>query len=588
MLPRTTTRGPLDKRGVDMDTSETTHTPEESGLLRRGLFPRREQAQADPMTETETRLDETVRRAVDDRVEAGMRQIEDQATGLLREVATEVWRTSAKDVRPEQERIMSLLARDQAIRSLITTSDERFQAIAMRTARLEDNLADLAESERRTREAMESASDSIREISQSPTLHGVEMVRTQLEQVEAHLAETLTHFDERDREIAEQLERQVREHGELITNETARIVESMQSYVQGGAEAIGRLAQRIEEHAKLFVLQDHNITQHVIDAVNVTGEDVMGQLELIKEKVGLHGRDQEQLQSAIERMIDARMRGMAELVRSDSMALQKLVEERMAAPSFVMGEDGQVAFDEASLARTIDQRMGALAQVVEERMDLLERTIAEQVLALSNATAASMDRNLERMSSAAGAVDGLDEMVAEGQQAFEERMLDPHRRAHGADRTARALGQPGPGRQGRGVQHGRHRADRDAGRRTAPFGAPLDQGAPGGDGLRHAGHDRRAVPAGGRPAAPRGPGAGRVHAQGRRGARPKDRPVVGPRRRRRRQRSADRRGSHVRRDPGDVGGSARHRVTDCVPAVTKGGLRAALLMSPGGRPLVPS
>jgi hypothetical protein len=140
-----------------------------------------------------------------------MRQIEDQATGLLREVATEVWRTSAKDVRPEQERIMSILARDQAIRGLITTSDERFQAIAVRTARLEDNLADLAESERRTREAMEAAAVSIREISQSPTLHGVEMVRTQLEQVERHLAETFTHFDERDREIAEQLQLQVRE-----------------------------------------------------------------------------------------------------------------------------------------------------------------------------------------------------------------------------------------------------------------------------------------------------------------------------------------------------------------------------------------
>ena len=422
MLPRTTTRGPLDKRGVDMDTSDTTHTPEESGLLRRGLFPRRDQAQAEP-TETEARLDETVRRVVDDRLDAGMRQIEDQATGLMREVATEVWRTSAKDVRPEQERIMSILARDQAIKSLITTSDERFQAIAVRTARLEDNLQDLAESERRTREAMEAAASAIREISQSPTLHGVEMVRTQLEQVERHISETFSHFDERDTEIAQQLQQQVREHGDLIANETARIVESMQSYVQGGAEAIGRLAQRIEEHAKLFVLQDHNITEHVIEAVNITGEDVMGQLELIKEKVGLHGRDQEQLQAAIERMIDARMRGLAELVRSDSMALQKLVEERMAASSVVVGPDGQVAFDETSLTRTMDQRMGALAQVVEERMDLLERTISEQVLALSNATAASMDRNLERMATAAGQVDGLDEMVAEGQQAFEERML---------------------------------------------------------------------------------------------------------------------------------------------------------------------
>ena len=83
----------------------------------------------------------------------------------------------------------------------------------------------------------------------------------------------------------------------------------MQAYVQGGTEAIGRLAQRIEEHAKLFVLQDHNITQHVIDAVGVSSDDVMGQLELIKEKVGLHGRDQEQLQAAIERMIDARDAG---------------------------------------------------------------------------------------------------------------------------------------------------------------------------------------------------------------------------------------------------------------------------------------
>jgi hypothetical protein len=199
----------------------------------------------------------------------------------------------------------------------------------------------------------------------------------------------------------------------------------MQAYVQGGAEAIGRLAQRIEEHAKLFVLQDHNITRSVIDAVGVSSDDVMGQLELIKEKVGLHGRDQEQLQGAVERMIDSRMRGLAELVRSDSRALQKLLEERNAAatPTVVVGEDGQVSFDETTITRAIDERMNALAHVVEERMDSLERTMTEQVLALSNATAASMDRNLEKMTTAAGQVEGLDELVAESQSAFQDRML---------------------------------------------------------------------------------------------------------------------------------------------------------------------
>jgi hypothetical protein len=250
------------------------------------------------------------------------------------------------------------------------------------------------------------------------------MVRSQLEVVERHIAETFTHFDERDQEIAEELRTTVKEHSELIASETARIVESMQAYVQGGAEAIGRLAQRIEEHAKLFVLQDHNITQSVIDAVGVSSDDVMGQLELIKEKVGLHGRDQEQLQAAVERMIDSRMRGLAELVRSDSRALQKLLEERNAtAAPVVVGEDGQLSFDETTITRAIDQRMNALAQVVEERMDSLERTMTEQVLALSNATAASMDRNLEKMSTAAGQVDGLDELVAESQQVFQDRML---------------------------------------------------------------------------------------------------------------------------------------------------------------------
>jgi hypothetical protein len=412
-----------------MDTSETTSTTEEqSGILKRGLFPRREQREAPagpPPTEDEARLDDLVRTAIDERMQAGLDQMESSAAYLMREIAGEMWRASAQDVRPEQERIMSIVAKDQTVRSLLATSDERFQAIAMRTSRLEDNLGDLAESERRTREAMEDAAKSIQEIAQSPTLHGVEMVRSQLEVVERHIAETFTHFDERDREIAEELQSTVKEHSDLIATETARIVESMQGYVQGGTEAIGRLAQRIEEHAKLFVLQDHNITQSVIDAVGVSSDDVMGQLELIKEKVGLHGRDQEQLQAAVERMIDSRMRGLAELVRSDSRALQKLLEERMAAQTapVIVGEDGQVSFDETSITRAIDQRMNTLAQVVEERMDSLERTMTEQVLALSNATAASMDRNLEKMSTAAGQVDGLDELVAESQQAFQDRML---------------------------------------------------------------------------------------------------------------------------------------------------------------------
>jgi hypothetical protein len=402
-----------------MSTSGASRGPEESGLLRRGFFPRREPAQTEPVIpEPEARLAELLQSAVDDRLEEGLRTIEEQATGLMREVAGEVWRASAKDVRPEQERIVSILSRDQAIRSLIASSDERFQALAVRSASLEDHLNDLAESERRTRESMEETARAIREIADSPTLHGVEAVRTQLEMVERHIAEAFAHFDQRDEAIATEVLDQVHEHGQLITRETSRIVEAMQAYVQGGTETVGRLAQRIEEHARLFVLQDHNIVDHVREAVEEQTSDLTEQISMVGEKVGMHGREQEQLRASIEHAIDARMRGLADLIRSDSMKLRGLVEERAG---MVVTPDGTL--DPSPFVRIVDERMAALERIVEERMAALERAMEQEVLALSTAASASAERNAERMSLAAGSIEGLDELFAETQQAFAERMM---------------------------------------------------------------------------------------------------------------------------------------------------------------------
>jgi hypothetical protein len=410
-----------------MTTTGASRGSEESGLLRRGFFPRREPAPTEPtISEPEARLAELLQSAVDDRLQEGLQAIEEQATGLMREVAGEMWRASAKDVRPEQERIVSILSRDQAIRSLIASSDERFQALAVRSASLEDHLNDLAESERRTRESMEETARAIREIADSPTLHGVEAVRTQLEMVERHIAEAFAHFDQRDEAIATEVLDQVREHGQLVTRETARIVEAMQAYVQGGTETVGRLAQRIEEHARLFVLQDHNIVDHVREAVEEHASELTEQISMVREKVGLHGREQEQLRASIEHAIDARMRGLAELIRSDSTKLRGLVEERTG---MVVTAEGTL--DPSPFVRIVDERMAALERIVEERMAALERAMEQEVLALSTAASATAERNAERMSLAAGSIEGLDELFAETQQAFAERMMQ-----HVDDRVA--------------------------------------------------------------------------------------------------------------------------------------------------------
>ena len=148
-----------------MDEQGPTYQPEHAGAPRRGRFRRDMPAPAasEPMmTPSEHRVVEALERSIDERLDRVLGEVERQATDLMREVAAEVWRAGAADVRPEQERIVSLLSRDQAIKSLMASSDERFQSLAVRSARLEDDLVELATQGRATREAIEASVEAVR------------------------------------------------------------------------------------------------------------------------------------------------------------------------------------------------------------------------------------------------------------------------------------------------------------------------------------------------------------------------------------------------------------------------------------------
>jgi hypothetical protein len=383
--------------------------PEDRDFRRR--FRRAEPMPAEPLlTATEYRLADTLQRAVDDRLEEGIRAIEEQATELMREVATEIWRSSSRDTRPEQERIIAMLGRDQAIRSLIASSDERFQALAVRTARLEDHLHEVSEAGRATREAMQAAAERIREVAQSPTLQSVETVQSQLELVERHIAETFAHIEQREQTLQETILKQVREHGELIARETTRIVESMQGYVQGGAEAVGRLAQRMEEHATLFLSADHDITDRVRTIVEEQTGELTQQIDNVREKVGLHGREQDELRIRLEALVESRVKALGQLIRSDSEAIRRLIGEQESSVS-------------EAAAAAIDEKLTAFERFSAERIAELERAMQEQVMLLSSATSASVERTMEKMTEAFGSMDGLDVLLAESQSAAQERLV---------------------------------------------------------------------------------------------------------------------------------------------------------------------
>src|SRR5581483_5038688 len=155
-------------------------------------------------------------RIVEQRMEQGLRAIQQTAHALMHEIAGEVWRSAGGDKDEVQAKILEGIARDQTIRSLIAHSDERFQALAVRTARLEDELAALSEQTRAAREALADGIDA--------------------------LAKAAAQIAVRDQAMVETVEARVREHGALVAQETAHIAESMQAYVQEGVSALGRLA----------------------------------------------------------------------------------------------------------------------------------------------------------------------------------------------------------------------------------------------------------------------------------------------------------------------------------------------------------
>ena len=319
-----------------------------------------------------------------------------------------MWRASGTDIGPEQDRILSFLSRDQAIRSLIASSDDRFQVLAVRTARLEDALAELAENGRLTREAIQLSAQSIHEVANSPTLQGVERIRTQLEQVEAHISSTFQHLDERDRKLTGAIQERIVEHGDLIARETARIVEAMESYVQGGAEAMGRLASRIEQHAESFANHDDTLADKLRAAVNDETREIAEQVQMLGERVGIQGRSSQEHQIAMERLVETRIMGLAQLSRSDSQALRELIDrnaatqedrlrdtidDRMSAMTLALS--GAVERNMAQLSERVDAQLGAVAEVVSHReSEAADATLVstfDETLARLDASIASID-----------------------------------------------------------------------------------------------------------------------------------------------------------------------------------------------------
>jgi hypothetical protein len=206
-----------------MQQPDPQTSPERSERARRrGIFSRSGNASSDYPSRSDGPDDvfAAYQHVVEERLEEGLHAIQQTAYSLMHEIAGEVWRTAGGNKQDVQAKILENISRDQTIRSLIAHSDERFQALAVRTARLEDEIASMAEQTRAAKDALAGGIETLSKAAGHVALQGLEQVRAQLDEVGRQVAVAFQAIAERDRAIVETVESRVREHGELVTQET--------------------------------------------------------------------------------------------------------------------------------------------------------------------------------------------------------------------------------------------------------------------------------------------------------------------------------------------------------------------------------
>lgn len=411
-----------------MDEPVPSPTPQDGRAGRRGLFSGRRPkvSTADP-ADPGARADELMaayQATIQRQLEDGLRRIQSTASSLMHEIAAEVWRTAGGDKDEIRGRILHELSRDQALRSLIAHADERFQALAIRTERLEETLNHLAESVRGARQQLSDGAGVLGEAARGGG--DPNEIRRELADMTRQMAAALATLADRDQAIVETVRARVREHGELITRETTRISAAMEAYVQQGVEAIGRLAGSVDR--RIESLATDRIAQAVDQQMSTLGEQLQllfdrlaidtnalgDYLHVLNERIDVATRD---ANAEMHRTLETRVLGLARLVRSDSEALRRelvhtaqtldehtarALDERLGEVTDAVGQ-GTARMIEELGRRVQEETAVAIRSWIDDALARLQAQVDEQSRHLDGRTdeaLSAIDRNMVRMTDA--------------------------------------------------------------------------------------------------------------------------------------------------------------------------------------------
>jgi hypothetical protein len=355
---------------------------------KRRLFPNESQAVPGPAEIDTAALNASIERIVSARLGDAVTAIQQTASSVMHEIAAEVWRTAGGDKREVQAKILESLARDDALRGLIAHSDERFQALAVRTGRLEDILERLAADTEIATESLTRSVTALETAIGQPALVEVGDLRERLANVVHQISRALESITERDRLLVEAISERVEAHGNLVSDETGRIAQAMETYVQQGVSALGQLAGRVD--AQLSQLQGR-FEAHIEEQVRLLDQE----MRRLNEQNGFESRDVRKALTEHETKTRDWIVGLARLVRADAETLRDEVrhqmqeqEARLGQATTTIEQTTQRAVQDISDRFRRDTDAG-LARIEESQRAMLQQRLDDAL--------GTLDRNMIRM-----------------------------------------------------------------------------------------------------------------------------------------------------------------------------------------------
>ncbi len=405
----------------------------------------------------------TAHQAIAERFEESLRVIADNALATMRQVADDVWHATGTEVKDLKERILRDLSREQAIRGLIAHSDDRFQALDVRVARIEEGMWRVDQAATAIKEALTAGNlEGLREALRGTEGLDAQEIRALREQVERSL-EGQSEFAVRvrdwlqaaataqtgfARELAQRVETAIAAQGGATPGTEPNGLDTVRDRLTAMQEYLGSVVQYLGERDRALIDWLQTLARNQAGEMRTEVERVLQAIEQrletraeqadfsVRDAIALHAQsvhDQIEQQARIvaeslgvlETKAIARIEeqsrhveSLAEQLRTETEDVKRLILEQAGT---------------AEITHELDERLGRLMEMMSSALgwtvDRLEEAIGREVLRSVEVGMADLVAMLDRRfvdleRSIGDRVEQMDRAMRAGLGALEESLVE--------------------------------------------------------------------------------------------------------------------------------------------------------------------